>query len=138
MKIKTIKIRVEGDAKDYDLDDFLKTENYSVKQAFASLQNDEDGKFWEVLVFYDFNSNQMVNRSIKSELYEELKFWVERKAKDFGITLQDVEERSRVYEFAKDYLDYTLKADFLTHRNYGSKKFNDYGKEILEIFRKYQ
>jgi len=138
MKIKTIKIRIDENSNEFDLDDILLSENYTVKNTFASIQKDEVGSYWEILIFYDLESNQITNRSIKSELYQELKVWVKKKAKDGGVTEAEVEEKSKVYEFAKDYLNYTLKADFLMHRNYGSKKFNDYGKEIMEIFRKYQ
>lgn len=138
MKIKTIRIRIEENSKELDLDDFLLSENYTVRNTFASIVNDEIGSYWEVLIIYDLESIQSVNRGIKSELYEELNTWVKKKAKDIGMTVEEVEEKSKVYEFAKDYFNYTSKADFLVQRNYGPKRFKDYGREIMEIFRKYQ
>lgn len=138
MKIKTIRIRIDENSNEFDLDDFLLLENYTVRNTFGSIINDESGSYWEILIFYDLQSNQITDRGIKSELYEELNIWVKKKAKDVGVTAEEIEEKSKVYEFAKDYFNYTSKADFLIHRNFGPKRFKDYGREIMEIFRKYQ
>ena len=55
-----------------------------------------------------------------------------------GISIESVEMVSKVFLFAKDFKEYNDMSDFLLTRNYGKKKFQEFGIEILEIFRKYQ
>lgn len=138
MKVKTLQIRLSNDIIEYDLDDYLKTEKYKIENTFATLQVDSQGAYWEVLIFYSHNNQ--INDSVGSKdgLYKDLKEWTEKKAAQMGISVENVEMASRVYFFAKDYKEYNEMSDFLKTRNYGKKKFQDFGTEILEIFRKYQ
>jgi hypothetical protein len=138
MKVKTLQIRVSNDTKEYDLDDYLKTEKYKIENTFATLQIDSQGAFWEVLVFYSFNNPTNEFIGSKEELYKDLKEWTEKKATQLGISIESVEMVSKVFLFAKDFKEYNDMSDFLLTRNYGKKKFQEFGIEILEIFRKYQ
>ena len=84
MKVKTLQIRVSNDTKEYDLDDYLKTEKYKIENTFATLQIDSQGAFWEVLVFYSFNNPTNEFIGSKEELYKDLKEWTEKKSYTIG------------------------------------------------------
>lgn len=141
MKIKTIQIRIEKNAKEQDLDDYLRSENYTIENTFASLKEDDEGSFWEVLILYKESLHiQRENKSkgSKEDMYDELVNWVEKKAIEMGKNVEYIENTSRVYQIAEDYTYFYTQADFLKLRNYGEKKFKTYGKDILEIFRRYR